>query len=158
MGWLRRQLPDARDLEVSSLRAPKAGVSNETFLFETTYRDGTGEARHERLVARLEPRDFLVFPEYDLERQYEVMARLAGSGVPVPRVRWLERDPDVLGSAFYVMDAVDGDVPSEVPSYHVFGWVHDAPPERRARIWWHGLEVLARIHALDWGALGLGFL
>jgi aminoglycoside phosphotransferase (APT) family kinase protein len=156
--WLRRQLPTARDLQVSSLRAPKAGVSNETFLFDVRYRDGM-EHRHERLVARLEPRDFLVFPEYDLECQYEVMARLDGSGVPVPRVRWLERDPAVLGGgAFYVMDAVDGDVPSEVPSYHVFGWVHDAQLERRTRIWWNGLETLARIHALDWRALGLGFL
>ncbi len=151
--WLRAQLPGARDLEVSSLRAPKAGVSNETFLFEVTSRTGT-----ERLVARLEPRDFLVFPEYDLEQQYGVMARLDGSSVPVPRVRWLERDPAVLGSPFYVMDAVDGDVPSEVPSYHVFGWVHDAPPARRERIWWNGLEMLARIHALDWRGLGLGFL
>jgi aminoglycoside phosphotransferase (APT) family kinase protein len=156
--WLRRQLPTARDLQVSSLRAPKAGVSNETFLFDVRYRDGM-EHRHERLVARLEPRDFLVFPEYDLECQYEVMARLDDSGVPVPRVRWLERDPAVLGGgAFYVMDAVDGDVPSEVPSYHVFGWVHDAQLERRTRIWWNGLETLARIHALDWRALGLGFL
>jgi aminoglycoside phosphotransferase (APT) family kinase protein len=155
--WLRRRLPGARDLEVSSLRAPKAGVSNETFLFEIAYRVG-GESRHARLVARLEPRDFLVFPEYDLERQFDVMARLAGSGVPVPTMRWLERDPAVLGSAFYVMDAVDGEVPSEVPSYHVFGWVHDAPPERRARVWWNGLEMLARIHALDWRGLGLGFL
>jgi aminoglycoside phosphotransferase (APT) family kinase protein len=155
--WLRRRLPAARDLEVSTLRAPKAGVSNETFLFEIDYHAGN-ETRHERLVARLEPRDFLVFPEYDLERQYEVMARLDGSGIPVPRVRWLERDPAVLGSAFYVMDAVDGDVPSEVPSYHFFGWVHEAPAERRTRIWWNGLEMLARIHALDWRALGLSGL
>jgi len=155
--WLRRRLPAARDLEVSSLRAPKAGVSNETFLFEIDYRAGD-ETRHERLVARLEPRDFLVFPEYDLERQYEVMARLDGSGIPVPRVRWLERDPALLGSSFYVMDAVDGDVPSEVPSYHVFGWVQEAPAERRTRIWWNGLETLARIHALDWRALGLSCL
>jgi aminoglycoside phosphotransferase (APT) family kinase protein/putative sterol carrier protein len=155
--WLRRRMPEASGLEVSALRAPKAGVSNETFLFGIDYRlDGT--AKHERLVARLEPRDFLVFPEYDLGRQYEVMARLAGSGVPVPPVRWLERDPATLGGAFYVMDAVDGEVPSEVPSYHVYGWVHDATPERRTRIWWNGVETMARIHALDWRRLGLGFL
>ena len=76
----------------------------------------------------------------------------------MPRVRGLERDPGVLGSPFYLMDAVDGVVPSEVPSYHLFGWVHDASPERRARIWWNGLEALARVHALDWRALGLDFL
>ncbi len=155
--WLSRRLPAARDLRVSSLRAPKAGVSNETLLFDAEYRDGP-TVRREHLVARLEPHDFLVFPEHDLERQYEVVARLDGSGVPVPRVRGLERDPGVLGSPFYLMDAVDGVVPSEVPSYHLFGWVHDASPERRARIWWNGLEALARVHALDWRALGLDFL
>ena len=155
--WLSRRVPGARDLRVTSLRAPKAGVSNETLLFDAEYRDGS-TARCEHLVARLEPHDFLVFPEYDLARQYEVIARLDGSGVPVPRVRGLERDPGVLGSPFYVMDAVDGEVPSEVPSYHLFGWVHDASPARRARIWWNGLEMLARVHALDWRALGLGFV
>jgi len=30
------------------------------------------------------------------------MARLAGTDVPVPTVRWLERDPATLGGAFYV--------------------------------------------------------
>ena len=87
--WLSRRLPAARDLRVSSLRAPKAGVSNETLLFDAEYRDGP-TLRREHLVARLEPHDFLVFPEHDLERQYEVLARLDGSGVPVPRVRGLE--------------------------------------------------------------------
>src|SRR5262249_61636580 len=110
-------LPDARDVEVSSLRAPKAGVSNETFLLDVGYRAG-GRTRHERLVARLEPTDFLVFPEYDLERQYTVMARLAGTGVPVPRVRWLERDPRVVGRAFYVMDAGEGGGPPQGPPDH----------------------------------------
>src|SRR5262249_60958452 len=103
-------LPDARDVEVSSLRAPKAGVSNETFLLDVGYRAG-GRTRHERLVARLEPTDFLVFPEYDLERQYTVMARLAGTRVPVPRVRWLQRDPGGVGRALPVVGAVQRAVP-----------------------------------------------
>lgn len=151
--WLRAKLPGTRELALSALRAPKAGVSNETFLFEIAHRGGT-----ERLVARLQPQDFLVFPEYDLGAQYAIMERLAATGVPVPRVRWLEPDPAVLGSPFYVMDAVDGEVPSEVPSYHVVGWVNEAPVERRARAWWNGVEAMARVHAVDWRALGLGFL
>mgnify|MGYP003729780193 CR=1 FL=1 len=156
-GWLQQRLPGARDIEVSTLRTPKAGVSNETVLFELDYRIGDLR-RRERLVMRLEPRDFLVFPSYDLARQYDIMARLAASDVPVPRVRWLETDPALLGSAFYIMDAVDGEIPPEVPSYHVHGWVHAATPERRRRVWWNGLAMLARIHALDWRALGLHFL
>ena len=53
-----------------------------------------------------------------------------------PRCAGSSAIPHVLGGAFYVMDAVDGEVPSEVPSYHVYGWVHELPPDRRARIWW----------------------
>src|SRR5262249_56966693 len=95
------------------------------------------------VAGRREPTDFWVSPESDLDRQYEVIARLDGSGVPVPRLRGLERDPGVIGSAFYVMDAVDGEVPSEVPSYHLFGWVHDASPAPPPTICPHGLPCLA---------------
>ncbi len=155
-GWLRDRLGASR-LDVSPLKTPKAGVSNETFLLDVAYhRDGRDHT--ERLVARLEPTDFLVFPEYDLGTQYRVMECLAATSIPVPRVRWLEHDASVLGSAFYIMDAVDGLVPPEVPSFHVHGWVHDAPVGRRTAVWWNGVETLARVHALDWRAAGLDFL
>jgi aminoglycoside phosphotransferase (APT) family kinase protein len=36
--------------------------------------------------------------------------------------------------------------------------VTEVGPGERARLWWSGLEVLARIHRLDWKSLGLGFL
>lgn len=156
-GWLGRMMPEAEDLVVFPPEAPKAGVANETFLFDVAYRSG-GCSRRERLVVRLAPQDFHVFPDHDLTRQYEILSCLASSAVPVPRVRWLERDAGVLGSAFYVMDAVDGEVPSEVPSYHVYGWIREATPERRQRVWWQGIATLARIHALDWERLRLGFL
>ena len=155
--WLTRKMPDASELAVAPFERPSAGYSNETFLFDLSYRLGRTLHR-ERLVARLAPSDFLVFPEYDLVAQCRVMQRLAATPIPVPRVRWLEEDATVLGSPFYLMDAIVGDVPAEVPSYHSFGFVSEAAPERRARMWWSGIETLARIHALDWRALGLAFL
>src|SRR5437868_11686694 len=90
--WLRAKRP-GEALAVSALVAPKAGISNETFLV-----DVTGARDLERLVVRVEPTDFLVFPEYDLTRQARVMQCLAGSGIPVPRVRWVEPDAGLLGS------------------------------------------------------------
>jgi aminoglycoside phosphotransferase (APT) family kinase protein/putative sterol carrier protein len=149
--WLRPRRPGLVD--VSPLATPKAGISNETFLADLTTRAGL-----ERLVLRVQPTDFLVFPEYDLGRQVRVMQSLAGSGVPVPRVLWLEEDARHLGSRFYVMERIDGEVPSEVPPYHAFGWCLEATPERRARMWWSGIEMLVAIHALDWGERGLAFL
>jgi aminoglycoside phosphotransferase (APT) family kinase protein/putative sterol carrier protein len=151
--WLRTKMPEAEQLTVSPLRKPSAGISNETLLFDATWRGGG-----DRLVARLLPSGAPVFPEYDLERQYRVMACLGPSGVPVPEVLWYEADADVLGSPFYVMRRVEGEIPSEIPPYHAFGHVFEIAPERRARMWWSGIETLARIHALDWRRLGLDFL
>ena len=150
--WLAAKRPGEK-LTLSPPVAPKAGISNETFLV-----DLDGPRGHERLVVRVQPTDFLVFPEYDLVRQARVMQSLAGSDVPVPHVRWIEPDARHLGAPFYVMDRIEGDVPSEVPPYHAFGWCVDATPDRRARLWWSGIDRLAAIHAVDWRARGLDFL
>ena len=150
--WLRARRP-GDDVRLSPLATPKAGISNETYLVEATSSAGV-----ERLVVRVAPTDFLVFPEYDLARQVGVMRALAGSGVPVPRVVALEEDARHLGSAFYVMERIEGDVPSEVPPYHAFGFCLELAPAERAALWWRGVETLARIHALDWRRLGLALL
>jgi aminoglycoside phosphotransferase (APT) family kinase protein len=153
--WLALKLPDARGLTLSPLMKPSVGFSNETLLFSATYTQA-GQAKREDLVLRLEP-EFHIFPAYDLPRQYHIMRCLAGSDVPVPRVRWLEEDTSVLGRPFYVMDRIAGDVPSEVPPYHAIGVFADATPEQRERMWWSGIETLARVHAVDWkGEMGKG--
>jgi aminoglycoside phosphotransferase (APT) family kinase protein len=64
--WLRTKRP-GEDVVLSPLATPKAGISNETFLVDAT--SGTSV---QRLVVRVEPTDFLVFPEYDLGRQARV--------------------------------------------------------------------------------------
>jgi aminoglycoside phosphotransferase (APT) family kinase protein len=56
------------------------------------------------------------------------------------------------------MDRIEGEVPSEVPPYHAMGVFAEATPEQRASMWWSGIETLARVHAVDWKAAGLGFL
>ncbi len=155
--WLAGRLPSAAELALSPLKQPGAGLSNETYLFDARWRVG-GRQETASLVVRLEPTDFLVFPEYDLGKQFRVLQCLAETDVPVPRARWFENDPNVIGCAFYVMDRLDGIVPSEVPPYHTFGLLHDATPERRAKMWWSGVETMARIHCLDWQRHGLSFV
>jgi aminoglycoside phosphotransferase (APT) family kinase protein len=78
--------------------------------------------------------------------------------VLVPGVRWLEEDARVVGSPFFVMDRIAGEIPQEVPPYHTTGFCFEATPERRARMWWNGIDALARIHRVEWRALGLDFL
>jgi aminoglycoside phosphotransferase (APT) family kinase protein len=157
--WLGDKLPNASGLRVSDLREPQSsGFSNDTLLFELEYEEA-GPQREE-LVVRIQPTGFQVFPEYDLSVQFRSMQLLAPTTVPVPRVRWLEEErTDLLGAAFYVMDRVDGRVPTDNPPYHADGWLkNEATPEQRAQIWWGGIDSLAAIHQLDYRKLGFDFL
>ena len=154
--WLRDRLPHAEDLTVSELTAPSMGFSNETLLFDLTWR-ASNTQRVEPLVIRFKPA-MQIFPDYDLGRQYRVMQLLAPTDIPVPRVRWQEADGAVLGSSFYVMDRVEGIVPPDQPSYHAADICTSMTPAQRAALWWHGLETMTRIHNLDWRAAGFDFL
>jgi len=150
-------MPAARDLSLSRLDRPSGGLSNETIFGRLSWRGDEGD-RSRDLVIRLEPKDFQVFPEYDLSRQFHIMSRLAETSVPVPSVLWLEEDARILGSPFYVMERIDGEIASEVPPYHTFGLCFDASPKRRAKMWWSGIEAMAAIHSLDWGKLDISFM
>jgi len=156
-GWIATRITNAFDVRVENLKVPSAGLSNETILFDLRYRQGKSESV-EPLVLRACPTEHLVFPDYDLSLQWRVLLALAATPVPVPRMRWAEPRPHVIGTPFYVMDRVEGLIPSDVPPYHAAGALRDAPPERRAAMWWSGIDTLAAIHRLDPAVLHLGFL
>jgi aminoglycoside phosphotransferase (APT) family kinase protein len=159
-GWLRDRLPGAHELIVSGLRTPPSGsgFSGETLLFEAEWMED-GARRREPLVARVAPTGHRLFPESRFEAECRVLTILGReTDVPVPAVRWFEPAAEPLGAPFVVMDQVAGQVPRDVPPYHQEGWVVEAGPADRARLWWGGLEVLVRVHRLDVAALGLGFV
>lgn len=155
LAWLPSKLPGATGIEISELTGPGAtGFSSDTLMFDLRYQQG-GAAQHRALVLRTEPAAVGVFPEYDIDLQYRVMHALAGAGIPIPRLVWQEGDRSVIGSPFYVMERIEGRIPPDSPPYHGQGWMTEISPDERASIWWSGLEVLARIHALDWKKLGV---
>ena len=93
--------------------------------------------RNESLVARMAPAesDVPVFASYDLRRQFDTLRLVEQlTTVPVPKMWWMESDPTALGSQFFVMSRVDGDVPPDVMPY-TFGdnWLFDAPASRSRR-------------------------
>ena len=69
--------------------------------------------------------------------------------MPVAHVYALCEDPEVIGSAFYVMDYVEGRIFWDALLPEV------APPERRA-IYSEMVRVLAALHSVDYTAVGLG--
>jgi aminoglycoside phosphotransferase (APT) family kinase protein len=155
--WLGARLPGAR---VGALASPSAtGMSSETLLFDAVWREAGGE-RSGAFVARVapDPRDVPVFPSYDLEAQFRLI-RVAGEhGVPVPRVRWLELDPERIGSPFFVMDRVAGRVPPDIMPYSLGSWLSEASPEDQRRLQEATVATIAKLHGIDLAKCGLGFL
>ena len=134
VAWFATVLPQASDLAIAGLVGPSdTGFSSDTLLFDLSYQED-GSPKTEALVARIEPAGaFPVFPTYDVALQFDVMRAMGERGIPVPRMRWLERDSAPLGTPFYVMDRVDGLVPNDNPPYHTGGWVFELLRAHAAR-------------------------
>ncbi len=155
--WLATQHPGGHAPEVFDVQAPASnGFSNETILCRT--RSPQGEEK--RLVVRVAPTKHLLFMDAEFSTQYRVMKALADSGtdIPLPPLGPFEQDTQYLGVPFFTMDHVEGKVPPDNIPYTVEGWVIEATPEDQERMWWSGIEALARVHRTDWRALDLGWL
>jgi aminoglycoside phosphotransferase (APT) family kinase protein len=99
-------------------------------------------------VVRRKPPGKLLPSAHAVDREYRVITALAGTDVPVPRTYALCEDPSVIGTPFYVMDYVYGRV-------LVDPMLPDLPPAERATIYEDMIDVLARLHRVDWQAVGL---
>jgi aminoglycoside phosphotransferase (APT) family kinase protein len=160
--WLGKRLPAGADPKIPALSSSAAtGMSSETVLFPATWTD-SGEERTQDLVCRIAPHpgDVPVFPSYDMRGQFEAI-RLVGelTSVPVPNVRWLEEDTNLIGTAFFLMDRIDGAAPPDNPPY-TFGdnWLADAAPEQRQTMQRAVLDVLAELHDIPDDEERFGFL
>jgi len=146
--WLARKLPAGSAPEVTELTAPPTGQSSETLFFTAAWREG-GVRQARRLVARVAPRqvDIPVFPSYQMEREFQVI-RLVGelTDVPVPEAVWAEPDPAALGTPFYIMSRVDGDVPNDI-TYNSDGWLFEVGLEQQRLVQESTVSALAALHA-----------
>jgi len=149
--WLAGRLGRPSGLRVSGVRMPASGgMSSTSVLFEADWVEA-GVEQHGAYVARLAPEDSAVpvFPRYDLPGQFEVISQVAArSAVPVPTLRWNEPDGGVLGSPFFVMDQVEGQVPMDNPPYVFTGWLLEATSQQRARLQAATLAVLGQVHEI----------
>jgi aminoglycoside phosphotransferase (APT) family kinase protein len=157
--WFAQVLGADGPVELGEFRGPGAtGFSNETLIVDLAFSRG-GARVEESYVVRVAPTGYTLFPDAAFDVQYEVLRALAEkTSVPVPAVHWYEKDIDVLGAPFFVMEEVRGAVPPDNPPYHVAGWLHDVAPEVRERIWWGCIDTIADVHAVDWRDLGVRHL
>jgi len=140
--WLAARLPGlAPPLELTQVGR---GRSNLTY----AVRDAAGA----RMVLRRPPLGELLPSAHDMRREHRVLAALADTDVPVPRSLAFCEDPAVTGAPFYAMELLDGAVlDARDPAERL-------APAARAAVAGSLARTLARLHALDADALGLGDL
>ncbi|MEO6987267.1 MAG: phosphotransferase family protein [Aquihabitans sp.] len=161
--WLATRLPAGSNPVVDEVVKPDGnGMSSETILFNAKWQDDGGPTEG-RFVARIEPEldKVPLFPRYDLALQFRVMAIVAeATVVPVPVAPWFEADREVIGTPFFVMERIDGDVPPDLLPYTFpdDNFVAAATPEQRARMQRSAVTALAGIHQVTPNTHDLDFL
>jgi aminoglycoside phosphotransferase (APT) family kinase protein len=83
-----------------------------------------------------------------IEREFRLQRALAGSEVPVARMHYLCEDETIIGSAFYVMEFIEGRVFWEQS-------LPDLSKAQRAAIYDEMNRVIAALHRVDYAARGL---
>ena len=135
--WMREHVDGAASaLAVSQF---KGGQSNPTYLVESGSR---------RFALRRKPPGKLLPSAHAVEREYRVMTALAQTEVPVPKTYVLCEDPEVIGTAFFLSDYVEGRVL----------WDPTLPGMTPAERSEHYLElnrVIAALHKVDIHGVGL---
>lgn len=117
----------------------KGGQSNPTFLLGTPGK---------RYVLRRKPPGKLLPSAHAVDREYRVISALHRAGIPVARTWAMCEDDSVIGTAFYVMDYVEGRVL----------WDQALPgmsPAQRTAIYDEMNRVIAALHQVDYNAIGL---
>jgi aminoglycoside phosphotransferase (APT) family kinase protein len=139
--WLAAELGDER-WRGCTLQPIGAGRSN------LTYRvDSPAGA----VVLRRPPVGQVAATAHDMGRERRVIAALAGTAVPVPRVLATAAGGPPVDAPCYVMELVEGVVPlRELPP----GWASTEDDRRRASA--ALVDVLVALHAVDPQAVGLG--
>jgi aminoglycoside phosphotransferase (APT) family kinase protein len=126
--------------KISAVEQFKGGQSNPTY--RLTAADG------KRYALRRKPPGKLLPSAHAVDREFKVISALYPTGFPVAKPLVLCEDEGVIGTAFYVMDCVEGRVL----------WDQSLPGMSKAErfaIWDELNRVIALLHTFDFHKLGL---
>lgn len=85
----------------------------------------------------------------DVQREARIMAALAGRGVAVPEVLAVADAGELLDVPFYVMSLVEGEVITQTMPARF------ADPRKVRAMGFEQVDVIARLHGVDWRGAGL---
>lgn len=138
--WLDAEVPDELpgDLSASLITGGKSNL---------TYAVGNGERD---VIVRRPPLGHVLATAHDMGREHRIMAALAPTAVPVPRMIAECTDTDVIGAPFYVMERVPGSAFQHASDLESLG------ADRTRVITERLVDTLVDLHAVDFAAVGLG--
>ena len=134
---------------VTGLRRLAGGASREIWSLDVTY--ARGGARVEMpLVLRRDPSAAVAGAQR--RDEFDLLRAAHATGVPVPKVHWVDDGSGGLGGQFFLMDRVDGETLAR-------RLLRDDAYAGARRVMTGQLgRILATIHRIDRTAHGLGFL
>ncbi len=138
--WLDAEVPGELPGDLSA-RLITGGKSN------LTYAVSNGERE---VIVRRPPLGHVLATAHDMGREHRIMAALADTAVPVPRMIASCPDDTVIGAPFYVMEKMSGTAFQRASDLERLG------PERVRAITERLVDTLADLHAVDYEAVGLG--
>ena len=135
--WIDDYVPNAG--KIKAIEQFKGGQSNPTYKIITESKD---------LVLRRKPPGKLLPSAHAVDREYKVITALYETDVPVPKTYGLCENDDVAGTAFFVMDFLDGDLfwDPMIPSM---------TNTDRTEIYKNKNKTLAKLHSVDYKKIGL---
>jgi len=125
--------------EINSIEEFVGGQSNPTYLLKT---------QSESYVLRRKPPGKLLKSAHAVDREYQVIAALNKTDVPVPKAYIHCEDESVIGTEFFLMSFVDGEVMWEPH-------IPQASNEERQKIYQSMNETIAKLHSVDHVSIGL---
>jgi aminoglycoside phosphotransferase (APT) family kinase protein len=137
--WLREHVEGFRG-KLRAVERFAGGQSNPSYRLD---------APSGQYVLRRKPPGPLLPSAHAVDREFRVMRALAATAVPVPQVYALCEDDAVIGSAFYIMEYLDGRIfwDQRLPEI--------ADPAERTAMFQSMNAVIAALHSLDHTAVGL---
>jgi aminoglycoside phosphotransferase (APT) family kinase protein len=139
-------IPTAHDFGFAGVQRAAGGLSRENWSLDATWVDATGVQSHRLMLMRDAAGTLL---STDRQREFAVLKALEASSVSAPKAYWVDYEGRWLGGPSLVMERMSGTC-----DYMVLN--ADRPLEARLNLARSFIDLMARIHRVDWRERGLG--
>ena len=135
--WINDNIPNSG--KIVNIAQFKGGQSNPTYKIATERKE---------FVLRRKPPGVLLPSAHAVDREYRVMTALENTEVPVPKTYGLCEDEDVIGTPFFIMDFLNGNIYWDL-------LLAEKSPAERMEIYKSKNNVIAQLHMVDYDSVGL---